>query len=553
MPVDAAKIAAQLRELQRNYIAGLPGRLDEIEHHWRCLDGGAWDAARLAELHRRVHSLTGSGQTFGLAGLSDRARVIEHEIHGLIQTGLRPDKVAAGHLARLLSGLRETLADAANIKELTPGVLPSAYPGEASANHAVYLFEDDADLAHELTVHLGQFGYRLRTFAGIEDIGRAIAEEVPGAVIVDIMTDQGPMHGFSVAEKIRGIAGHDVPVIFMSARDDFEARLAAVRCGGNAYVVKPVDVPSLVDRLDGLTRPDEEEPYRILIVDDDEVLAARYALVLNSAGLVAATVTRPEHVVEELVQSGADLIIMDLYMPGCTGYELARVIRQQDVFLGIPIIFLSTETDIDNQLAAMRVGGDDFLTKPIDDERLIATVQMRAERARVLGGLMMYDSLTGLLKHARILEALAVEVTRADRRDALLSYAMIDIDHFKTINDTGGHMLGDRVIKSLARLLKRRLRQGDSIGRYGGEEFAVVMTDCDEVTAHAILDEIRESFAAVTFSQGGRNFSATFSAGIAGFPVYRDAGALCRAADAALYRAKHQGRNRIVMDGDTPA
>ncbi len=553
MQIDAAKIETQLRELQRNYIAGLPGRLDEIESQWRLLNAGKWDSDLLSELHRRVHSLTGSGKTFGLGRLSDNARVIEHEIQRLMQGAARPDKGLAERLSRLLAGLRETLGEAETVQELMPLAMPSSHKKDTNDNNPVYVFEDDGVLASELSVHLHHFGYRTQTFDRLEDIERAVACKTPVVVIVDIMTDEGPQHGIQVASRIKSLGAGNVPVVFMSARDDFEARLGAVRAGGDAYIVKPADIPSLVDRLDGLTRRGDDAPYRILIADDDEALAGHYALVLKRAGMDVTTVARPEDVVNELVESSAELIVMDLYMPRCSGYDLAKVIRQQEAFVGIPIIFLSTETDADSQLLAMRMGGDDFLTKPIGEKELIAGISVRARRARVLGELMMYDSLTGLLKHARIREALDIEVTRARRRDAFVTYAMIDIDNFKNINDTYGHMMGDSVIKSLARLLKKRLRQGDSIGRYGGEEFAVVMTDCNQSTALQILDAIRESFSRISFVQGENKFSVTFSAGIAGFPGRNDANAVCYAADRALYRAKEQGRNRLVPDDDTAA
>src|SRR6185503_1923102 len=133
---------------------------------------------------------------------------------------------------------------------------------------------------------------------------------------------------------------------------------------------------------------------------------------------------------------------------------------------------------------------DDFLTKPIGEDRLVASLTARAQRARVLRSFMVRDSLTGVLNHSRLKAQLQIEVARSRRQGRRLAYAMIDIDHFKEVNDRHGHPAGDRVILSLSRLLQNRLRKTDIIGRYGGDEFAVILPDADGPTAVKVLAEI---------------------------------------------------------------
>ncbi len=254
---------------------------------------------------------------------------------------------------------------------------------------------------------------------------------------------------------------------------------------------------------------------------------------------------------EPLLEFAPDLILIDLYMPGCNGMELAKVIRQLDAFVGIPIVFLSAEGDPDKQLFAMGMGADDFLTKPIRPHRLVSSVSSRVRRSLQLRSFMVRDSLTGLLNHTAIKDQLEHEVAQTKRRRTPLSFAMVDIDHFKQINDTYGHPAGDRVIKSLSRLLKQRLRETDVIGRYGGEEFAVILTNTDRGTAMKVLEAIREDFSQLHHLADGREFSATFSCGVADVSYFGDAAKLCDAADKALYKAKRAGRNRM-MQADMP-
>jgi diguanylate cyclase (GGDEF)-like protein len=159
---------------------------------------------------------------------------------------------------------------------------------------------------------------------------------------------------------------------------------------------------------------------------------------------------------------------------------------------------------------------------------------------------MERDSLTGLLNHSNLREKLADELQRAERRGQSLCFAMIDIDNFKAVNDTYGHLTGDRVLKSLARLLQERLRRTDVIGRYGGEEFGIILFDTTGTDAARIMGEVRESFSRVRQQAGERDFYVTFSCGIARFPACRSVNELTEAADGALYEAKEAGRNLVV-------
>jgi diguanylate cyclase (GGDEF)-like protein len=322
--------------------------------------------------------------------------------------------------------------------------------------------------------------------------------------------------------------------------------LGAVRAGSSAYLVKPVNITDLCGKLSRLTSTEQAEPYRVLIVDDDPPLAAFHAQILREAGMQTRIVTDPLLVMEPLMEMRPDLILMDLYMPGCSGMDLAKTIRQIDTFFSIPIVFLSSETDQDRQDLATRMGGDEFLTKPIRAEHLVTAVAVRAERMKILRSLMVRDSMTGLFNHTATKDQLDSAIAEAVRAGKEVCFAMLDLDQFKRVNDSFGHAMGDRVLVALSRLLQQRLRKSDIIGRFGGEEFAVVFPDCDLDQAMAILDGLRASFARITYEAAGRSFTSTFSAGVAALSMHPTAGPLCQAADQALYQAKRGGRNRVV-------
>lgn len=416
----------------------------------------------------------------------------------------------------------------------------------------IYLVADELGLAQDLVLQISQFGYTVRTFTRPEALREAVYRTPPAAIVIHSMQPGFDLVDSALIGEIKRAYATPIPVMFISARGDLVARLQAVRAGGDAYFTRPLDVSRFVDQLDMLAARHVPEPYRILIADDDVAMAQYYALTLQQVNMVTETVTDPMRIMHALIEFKPDLILMDLYMPGCTGLELAAVIRQQEAFVSIPIVFLSAETNPDKQLAALRLGGDDFLTKPIQHDHLISSVLARVQRSRILHAFMVRDSLTGLLNHTRIKEQLTLEVERAKRQRSQLSFAMIDIDDFKSVNDTYGHPTGDRVIKSLAQVLQQRLRKTDIIGRYGGEEFAVILPDTNGPTARFVLNEIHLGFSQIQQQAEGVEFFTTFSAGIATFPHYADAAGLSSAADKALYEAKHVGRNRIMLAPEAP-
>ena len=280
----------------------------------------------------------------------------------------------------------------------------------------------------------------------------------------------------------------------------------------------------------------------MLVVEDDDAQAALCTMTLESAGIVAERVERPERILETLVEGSPDLILVDLSLPDLDGLDLVRVVRQHARTDGVPIIALTAERRPARIVEALAAGTDGFLTKPVEARELVRAVVGSASRYRALRALLTRDSLSGLFNHNRMEDALATELQRARRSHEPLSVATIDIDSFKSINDRAGHAEGDRTIVRLARLLKKRLRSSDVIGRIGGDEFQVIMPGANGAAAMRVLDEVREQFADSSARSGS---PATFSCGISSLPTSNTVEALREHSDAALYEAKERGRNQV--------
>jgi diguanylate cyclase (GGDEF)-like protein len=345
------------------------------------------------------------------------------------------------------------------------------------------------------------------------------------------------------------------PTILITQTVDFESRLAAARAGVGAVLFRPLDSNELVDWLEYLTGRQRSAPFSILVVDDDCLLGEVYAAALRKAGMSVNVVDKVAEAFERLTASLPDLILLDVQMPGVDGIELARMIRQSRRYLAVPIVFVSGVRDIDVQMEARRFGGDEFVSKPVDLKRLVELVRMRAERAHVMRAAMERDGLTGLLNHSRFKDRLLHELERSRRTGAEVSLALLDLDHFKQINDTHGHLIGDRVIRALAASLTAGMRKIDVMGRYGGEEFGIIMLDTPPHAASVAVDKQRQRFGEVVFEAAGHHFQASFSAGIAGSRSHSGMEQMIAAADRALYAAKRAGRNTVMADeigGGTP-
>jgi diguanylate cyclase (GGDEF)-like protein len=411
----------------------------------------------------------------------------------------------------------------------------------------IVLIDQDQREAELLTTQLRQFGYSVTRFDGTPDQHEVPEMSESVALLVSLRSGaDAALEIENVSKFCDGLSEYP-PIILLSPDANVTTRLAAVRAGASALLLRPVSMLDLVDTLDPLSEQSAADPFRVLIIDDDPRICKYYQMILSEAGMETMICNKPLEAFQVLSEFRPELIIMDLYMPECRGKELAAVIRQEPAFDSIPIVFLSSEDDLLKQLDVMTIGGDDFLTKPIRPEHLVMAVFTRAQRFRSLRSLMLRDSLTGLLNHTTTKEHIAVEVARMKREEKPLALAIIDLDKFKAVNDTYGHAAGDRVLKALASLLKQRLRSSDVIGRTGGEEFAVALAGVDADAASVIMEGIRIAFSKIQHQHESGEFTCTLSCGIAIFPEYGDAISLADAADRALYKAKDAGRNQIVL------
>lgn len=401
----------------------------------------------------------------------------------------------------------------------------------------------DTQAILDLEARLAHYGFDLEAAGSLTDLLVALRTGAAALLVDWEWLQRRPDQDREDLARALG----DTALVCLSRDGGMAARLQALRYGAQGYVTLPLEGDQLLETLDRLTSRGEEPAGRVLVVDDSSSSAAYYQRALIQAGLQARTLTDPMRLLDSMLELPPDLILMDVYMPGANGEELVRILRQQDAWLGIPILFLSAETDPHKQRQALALGADEFLMKTLAPDLVVSAVKTRLARYRRLRRLMVRDGLTGLLCQNHFRERLGLELSRERRLGKPLSLARLEIDHLQRVNDSHGAATGDRVLRSLARLLRQRLRGSDFVGRYVRDEFAVALPDTPVNEARQLLDQVRETFAGLPQSHQDGVFHCSFSAGLAVPRSDEDSDALLRQAGLALRDACQAGRNRVVV------
>ncbi len=532
------------RELRGQFAEGATERLAAIEGALNRLLEKPEDAESLAEVRIRFHGLSGTGATFGFPRVSVLGMQGEHACDAVTEAARPPTSKEIHAWRTLVEEVREAFRlDAAPAPGEPAG---AATPASARAIE-ILVAHDDAEFRAALASHLDQEGMKVTVASDLADAETILSQRVPDVLVVDMLFGGGK--GGALVETLRGMPGGEGPAAFIvSAPAGFVDKVEAIRCGADAYFEQPVDWELFTRRLRQLLERSKAEAPRILSVEDDPDHAAFIKAVLESAGYAVRICSEPARFEVEAIAFTPDLVLMDINLPGFSGYDLARFLKQNEKYAAVPVIFLTAESREQSRIEIIRAGGDDHLVKPVTPALLLSTVAARIERAQFLKSLLGRDGLTGLLNHTAFLEGVRGALLRQERSPGKgASFVIIDLDHFKAVNDRHGHPVGDRVLAALGALLRRRLRGSDLVGRLGGEEFAVILEDLTEEEAERLMNRLLEEFSVMPHSGTDRSvFHVTFSAGVAGFAEGTSVDAGRQAADDALYAAKSAGRHRVT-------
>jgi two-component system cell cycle response regulator len=299
---------------------------------------------------------------------------------------------------------------------------------------------------------------------------------------------------------------------------------------------------------------------KILIAEDDLTSRTILEAVLKKWGYQPVVVSDGNAAWEMLQsQDAPSLVVLDWRMPGMDGLEVCRRVRDRSNANPPYIILLTVRGDKADIVEGLEAGANDYVSKPYDNDELRArirvgqrVVEVQSELNNARNALLheaMHDSLTGVFNRRAILEALKYEIARSKRSEAPFSVGIIDLDHFKQVNDTYGHQIGDEVLGAVVKCLQSNLREYDSIGRYGGEEFLIVAPGSNGTKTEGLYDRLCNNIALSPVFTSSGLVVISVSIGVAGGTGQVISDSIIAAADSALYCAKADGRNRVVYSG----
>ncbi len=406
-------------------------------------------------------------------------------------------------------------------------------------------------------------------------------------VLLDVMMPE--MDGFEVCRRIKqNPQSHHLPVVMVTALDQPEDRVRGLEAGADDFLTKPVNDIALITRVRSLVRvkllTDElrmrattsrqlgiddslrdavnvsGEGGRILIVDDRKSSHERIAATLGKHHHVAVE-ERPQEALFRVADGDFDVVVISLELQDFDGLRLCSQIRTLDRTRHLPILLVMQPEDDQRLLRGLDLGVNDYVQRPIDGNELVARVATQVRRKRygeklrdnvqLSVTMAITDPLTGLYNRRYMESHLATLVGQAGETGRSLSLLVLDIDHFKAVNDTHGHDVGDEVLREFSGRVRRAVRGIDLVCRLGGEEFVVVMPETDLAHGIGVGERIRQAIATEAFAcdENGAALNITVSIGIAAIEHAEDTSdSLLKRADRALYAAKREGRNRVVSD-----
>ena len=533
--------------LKDKYLKRSSDRLAEILQVLDGLIANPNDEEAIRKMSRSFHWLAGSGSMYGFKEVSRLGAKGEQYLENVLKGGPR-SQVDVEILKGLISELTQAFSHTKEGEESDETSNLGSAIEKPKDDRSVVIISEDQESVASIAKIVDEIGLNIHYNRDLKTALSDINRKMPDGLIIEVPLRDAD--AYNIVENVRGLPEGDKPAIFIvSKQTGFLDKVRSIHCGADAHYEKPIDLKAMSRRLRYLLEKTSMTPPKILSVEDDPDQAAFIRAFLESVGYQVKTCTDPKTFESNMAEFKPDLVILDVMLPGVTGYELARYIRQDERHATLPVIFLTTHGQLDARIESTRSGGDDHLVKPVPPALLLNSVSSKLERARFLNTLLHKDGLTNLLNHTAFMEQGLSVVAQTKRTSDHVALIVLDVDYFSSINERHGYPGGDKVLLSMSLLLQKRLRQSDIIGRLSGDEFGVIAEDLERKEALALASRIIADFANIqhtTMSHSG--FYATCSAGIA----ILDANEMSleqwvSCAYKALDKAKSDGRNCAIV------
>jgi len=421
-----------------------------------------------------------------------------------------------------------------------------------------------------------------------EDALKIVSDLPPDLILLDIMMPG--LNGYEITRILKSDPeSSNIPIVLVTALGGADYEIKGLEAGADEFLNKPVNKIELLARTKSLlllsqykeqikartcsikSFSDQEKDRNytkneidlptILVVEDNKIDVKLIQRYLQGEPYKIKLAKDGEEAIFCAQQEQIDVILLDLILPKKNGFEVCSTLKEMKTTQNIQIVAITGLSDLDSKIKGIQLGVDDYLVKPVNMHVLRTRVKSLIKKKVLLDNLCdryemavhsaITDKLTGLYNRRYFDHFLDLEIKRSSRQNGSLALLMIDIDNFKLINDTSGHLFGDKILKTLGEILKTKIREIDLAARYGGEEFAVVLSNNCLNEAVEIAERIRQSIQEYSFET--ENISTTVSIGIALYPLDANSfNELIDKSDKALYKAKRDGKNRVCSYSKSP-
>ena len=430
--------------------------------------------------------------------------------------------------------------------------------------------------------------YDVQTALNGKDALDLIAKESPDIILLDVMMPE--MDGFEVCRRIKAdVKTADIPVVMVTALSDINDRVEGLNAGADDFLTKPINDLALFARIRSLVRlkgmTDElklrdqtgeelgfdEVAFKqikdttgasVLIVDDDQGQSHQISDKLESIGMRVAVEEHAKDAVKRTEAEEFDLIIVSSELTSDDGLHLCNHFRSQEKTKATPLLIIIADDNMDLLVKGLDMGINDYLVNPIDSNELVARANIQIRRKRYQDALKetrqenlsmaITDKLTKVYNRHYLDKHLNRLVVSSLEKRKPLALMMIDIDHFKSVNDTHGHLAGDQVLQQMPKRILQSVRATDMVARFGGEEFAIILPDTTLSQAAEVAERIRKRVDQIEFDIPNNKLHCTISIGVSMIMPGDTPEKLIGRADKALYHVKSTGRNKVAVFYDPP-
>ncbi len=546
----------ELLSLAEQYVSTINSKAQELQSLLQQAVDVADFRAAYQPLALHSHNFAGSAGGYGLKELAALAGEIEKIARGFSTGDKAPGSWARRDISSKIDQLL-VLASGVTLETVRPAVEKMSGELTDNADEAmIYIVDDDQEQGERLSLQLSSHGFQTKLFTNLDDLREGVLTCSPDAIIADIVFPEGDAAGIEAIASLRNAGAKFLllPMVFVSQRTDAEARLQALRAGGSGYFTKPIDVPALAAKLHQLTNRADEQPYRIMIVDDDATSSKLHAAMLKKGGYEVRTINDPMEVIQVATEFRPELIFMDLYMPQADGLEVAAMLRQEELFLDVPIVFLSGENDELIKEKAIRRGASSFLHKPVSADQLLGVASAHAYQFRLRADKSQYlrriDPDTGLYSREYLLSSMGRYSRLVEnKRNYFAALLLIEIDRYgyllRTVGEDNMRLLRARI----AKLIRKQLGKNDLAGVSSDNGFLVLCLQTSVAGLDDYCQQLHQVIGEKALDIMGQTYDVSVSIG-ASKVAGNDQNQVLSEAALACSLAQKEGGDQILLHSE---